>query len=324
MAHESNPEERSAAGPESCRALLSAMENAIRMDNLSQMQFVLPKWRTNALATGYDASEIIGELKTLLFDAARWNRSEMVSYIICSSGVAVPLEGLFISIAVEKASFDTLEVFLEHGWSINLDDSFYPTPLITSIAKDNFTVIHWLLDHGADPNVPGLESDMNLCVKKSVIGRSISYWPLDVAARHCSSPEVFEMLLSRGAKLELCNPLHAVSANAEPEGDNKQLATIDFLLSKGLDINKIEFEDNEAFLEQYDGVSRTRGTPLHYAAWSGNVPVARHLIDKGAKRDALDSTGDRTPLQWAEWDAENTEYPVDETLRALLTGNSEG
>lgn len=320
MANDSKHESFHVAGPQSCRIMLSAMHNAVRTNDVSQMRSVLPQWRSNALAAGFEPSYIHDELQSLLFDAARWNRVKIVSYLICCSGGAASIKSHITNIAVEMASIETLEVFLDNGWSIDSDSRCDPTPLYSAIAKDNLSLVRWILDHGADPNIPSFKPYMHILISKSTIGRSISMWPLDVAARCCSSSEFFDLLLSCGANFNICNALHAVSAKVQRDNHNKQLATIDFLLSKGLDVNKIEFEGNEAFLEQYDGVSMRRGTPLHYAAWVGNVPVARHLIRNGAKRDATDSKGDGTPLRWAKSCAQDTEYPIDEELRALLTG----
>jgi ankyrin repeat protein len=41
------------------------------------------------------------------------------------------------------------------------------------------------------------------------------------------------------------------------------------------------------------------GTPLHHAAWRGNVELARELVRIGAPRDVRDKTYGSSPLAWA-------------------------
>ena len=50
-----------------------------------------------------------------------------------------------------------------------------------------------------------------------------------------------------------------------------------------MDINKLEFADEEDFANQY--WSRPYGTPLHYAASWGRPKVVKCLLDNRADRD---------------------------------------
>jgi hypothetical protein len=58
---------------------------------------------------------------------------------------------------------------------------------------------------------------------------------------------------------------------------------IEFLLDKGADIN---------------GTNDSGSTPLHTAAWQGNVAIAELLIAGGAKVNAKNDM-DKTSLDWA-------------------------
>ena len=56
-----------------------------------------------------------------------------------------------------------------------------------------------------------------------------------------------------------------------------------FLLDKGADIN---------------GATDSKSTPLHAAAWKGNLAIAKLLIARGANLNAKNQL-DKTPLDWA-------------------------
>lgn len=59
----------------------------------------------------------------------------------------------------------------------------------------------------------------------------------------------------------------------------------------------------------------TKGyTPLHEAAWGGNVDAIEALVRHGAALDATDGTYGSTPLGWAEY---NRKPAAAERLRAL-------
>jgi len=69
--------------------------------------------------------------------------------------------------------------------------------------------------------------------------------PLGYAAA-CSTPDIFQLLLDRGAKLEQSNPLHAAAGTVTHGSGEKQIEMVGFLLDKGMDINSIEFANDKS------------------------------------------------------------------------------
>lgn len=313
MTSSSDREESPVPESESCKIKLGRMKKAVRNGDLSSVQTDMPGWRADALAAGCEATYITDNLRTLLYNAALLNRSQIASYLITED---TEMQGYITNAAVRTAAIETLQTFLEHGWGVNADDPVHGTALISAINQRNKVLVLWLLDHGADPNLRCFKERMDVMTTKSIIGTPVSSRPLDFAAGS-GQPDMFDLLIDRGAELDACNALHYAAADISREGE-RRLSTIDFLLEKGMDINKIELESDDQWLKQY---RRRRGTPLHYAAKWGSMPVAVHLISKGARRDARDSGQDGTPLDWAEWYARDTEIPVEEDLRTLLVGN---
>lgn len=158
-------------------------------------------------------------------------------------------------------------------------------------------LVVWLLDHGANPNARGGKKRENLRVRKSVFGTPIKRVPLDFAAAFCP-PDQVQLLLDRGAKLEKSNALHAAAAASGP-GEDGQPPMIEFLLDLGMDINAIEFQNDEALYQRYSKL-RWLGTPLHYAARWGRVDSIKCLLERGADRGAKGSSKSGTPLDWAK------------------------
>lgn len=83
----------------------------------------------------------------------------------------------------------------------------------------------------------------------------------------------------------------------------------------------------EALLAKGAAVNRPGWTPLHYAAASGNDPIARLLLEHGAKVDALSppASGAYTPLMMAarEGHQSSAQFLLDQGANPLLK-NSEG
>ena len=98
-------------------------------------------------------------------------------------------------------------------------------------------------------------------------------YPIDFAAG-ASSLDLVRLMVDRGAPVDVSNALHAAAGavDCRDEDQGERVKVIEYLLAQGMDINKIEFADEEDFANQY--WDRAYGTPLHYvAAWGWPVIV---------------------------------------------------
>ena len=59
-------------------------------------------------------------------------------------------------------------------------------------------------------------------------------------------------------------------------------------------------------------------TPLHSAAWNGDLAMVRLLVEAGADRNARDRQYDATPLGWAETALEITNNPACGAVASFL------
>ncbi|KAL9617622.1 MAG: hypothetical protein Q9160_007588 [Pyrenula sp. 1 TL-2023] len=307
--------------PETCKALCQAIDHDIRGGQLSQAHDQLSDWYSAAISAGCERYYIQETLKSFLYDAARFDRSSLIAHLL-SRGAE--FDGYTSNIAIKSGSTQSLQIFLEQQvWSPNFSSPAHATPITGAIRARNASLVYWLLDRGADPNLRSHDgSKMDILAKKTVIGTPLSLRPLDIAAAS-HQVEMFDLLLSRGARIEECNALHSVCGDPRVRDaearEISQSATriIDFLLAKGMAIHVIELENDDEFLSKYG--ERCRGTPLHYAAKWGNTTIASHLIDRGARRDAKDSEGSSTPLDWATQYSKETGWPVEVDLVNLLS-----
>jgi ankyrin repeat protein len=90
--------------------------------------------------------------------------------------------------------------------------------------------------------------------------------------------------------------------------DFRHYALVEWLLAHGSDVNART-------------AAQSHHTPLHSAAWNGDLRMAQLLIAKGANPSLLDEEHQGTPLQWAEVSAGVTNNPrcgeVAEYLRTV-------
>ncbi|KIW81224.1 hypothetical protein Z517_04249 [Fonsecaea pedrosoi CBS 271.37] len=167
--------------------------------------------------------------------------------------------------AVKQCSYPILELLLSSGFNINepiREDS--PPPLASALF--NSSLVHWLIEHGANPNAQ--------C--------RFDITPLSIAAQSASK-EVIEQLFELGASVKYGQPLHfAVYANRPDE-------IITLLLEKGAPINGIMFEDHQ--LSYYHWKEFGLGTPLHIAAEAGNARLVKLLQERGANLNIRDTLG---------------------------------
>jgi ankyrin repeat protein len=168
-----------------------------------------------------------------------------------------------------------------------------------------------LLEHGADPNAPGLRD-----------GRT----PWESAALS-GNVEIAEMLLAHGARASELNPIDALSAACVAgRGDDARSALANDpgllerlgrdgrirLMHRAVEAGRLEgvrlmaelgFELDQWIRHDGAGINLF-ATPLHNAAWMGNLEMVKLLVDLGADPGARDPRFDSTPLGWAEYNGQ--------------------
>jgi hypothetical protein len=110
-------------------------------------------------------------------------------------------------------------------------------------------------------------------------GTPICRYLIEMAAIS-SDLAMVKLLISRGARLDISNALHAAAAGSTAEEEDERVKIIELLLEKGMDINRLEFAGEEEFPKQYR--NRAYGTPLHYAAAWGWAGIVECLLKHGA------------------------------------------
>ncbi|MFI5007737.1 MAG: TIGR02206 family membrane protein [Solirubrobacterales bacterium] len=193
-----------------------------------------------------------------------------------------------------------------------------------SAARKNFPErVELLVDRGADVNTPGLRD-----------GRT----PYEAAVR-AGNHEIAEYLLQHGARKVELDPAEAFAAaciagrRAEAaallEADPKLVETLGHhgrveLLHRAVEGNRPEgirlmaglgFELHDT--TRHDGVGMNlAATPMHNAAWAGNLEMVKLLVALGADPTVREPSYDATPLGWA---AHNQQRHVVEYLAAFAT-----
>jgi hypothetical protein len=129
-----------------------------------------------------------------------------------------------------------------------------------------------------------------------------------------AGPQVYARLNDRRtlAKLIKADPsLARMPAVLHGAVDLRHHALVLWLLGQGADPNaRIGGEADQ--------------TPLHSAAWNGDLRMTRLLLDHGADPQARDRQYDSTPAGWAETSIEVTNNPRCREVVELLTGGQAG
>ena len=167
-------------------------------------------------------------------------------------------------------------------------------------AGDRCAVVRFLLDHGADPHLPGYD-------KMSA---------LDAWSYECD-PSVVQILLDHGAEPNSGTapsgetPLHYATSRGQKPGSTE---CVKLLLAAGANPNQ---KANVGIpTTAYMRDIRVRGeTPLHRAAIHGDEEMIQALLDHGGDPSIKDAHGE-SPLCWGSW-ARRPSKPI---LKLLLYG----
>jgi hypothetical protein len=201
-------------------------------------------------------------IQDLLTTAVKGCQLEVVNLLL-SQYPSVSLNEQIVRGAVNTGSIPTMEALIARDPSvITMPFDHYGSPLIVAcMGRQKYEYLKYLLEAGADPNqYPDAAT-----------------FPLTIVAALYKDPEVIDLLLSRGARLESSGALGAAARLGNE-------VMIRHLLDRGA----------RSDTDGTDG-----GSPLHTAVRAGHVGVARSLLQYGADLKVVDNSGN-TPFDVAE------------------------
>lgn len=127
-----------------------------------------------------------------------------------------------------------------------------------AVFANDRTMIDFLRASGEDINAQWKSPCVAIRLRHSCEGTAILRYPIEFSAQ-TEGVSMVKFLLSRGARLENTNALHAAASDFSRCFISTRLEVIAFLLKQGMDINKLEFAGEEEIPAAYD---RCYGTPL--------------------------------------------------------------
>jgi hypothetical protein len=210
--------------------------------------------------------------------------------------------------------------------------------------------MEWLLEHGADPNVPSTDQRETPLHRIADLGRGEAVAELLLAhgadprqpradgrlpyelAMRVGNVSVAEFLRARDADVETLRPvdafLHACAtgdldsarrlADANPGVRDELLGNEHAAILRAM----------EAGHAGVVGILRTLGfdlsvegpwggTPLHWASWHGRVELARALLAEGAPVNVRDRTYGSSPIAWAAHGSTNARSADDDYIAII-------
>ncbi|KAK1083117.1 hypothetical protein LTR48_006518 [Friedmanniomyces endolithicus] len=200
----------------------------------------------------------VSKFSRLLADAIQHRHLSILEFLLLER---IPMTSDAVKAAAETRCFEALSMLFNHGWDINQPLSGDEPP-VSSNVLDDFELVAWLLERGADPNA----------------GCDVDETPLSHAVAAAPRPTV-QVLLKKAATLEKGQLIYCAVDREIPDPE-----LIEILAENGAPYEDILWQDAKSF--RYRG-HFTRGTPLHRACKSDNVAVARVLLKIGADPDKL-------------------------------------
>ncbi|KAL8965203.1 MAG: hypothetical protein Q9197_006625 [Variospora fuerteventurae] len=228
------------------------------------------------------------KLQTALHAAIEKNQSSVVS-LLMSRGIW--FDWISFRMALRNENIAILQAFFDHWGGLNRQVLHTMRPPLAH-AVGNHYLVHWFLDHGADPNA----------------SRKGEPSPMHVAAMSVSLPTI-RLLRRHGGRV-----IHGVLQSAATTSDPGRVEILEYLLEEGALIDEVEYEWDPLTFKKLR--FKAFGTALHHAAKKGNLEMVLFLLAKGARQDIEDSLG-RKPIQYAQ---QFKHDKITVTLRQYQTG----
>lgn len=203
--------------------------------------------------------------------------------------------------ATSKGDIDSVKALVEEGADVNqlVDNCFLP---ISHVGEGNRTaIVSYLLEHGADPHLPGYDQ-----------ASALDLWSYEGDA------SIVQLLLECKADPNLgCapsgeTPLHYATSMGHKPGRTE---CVKLLLAGGADPNRAANTGVPTLAYMRDICVRGE-TPLHRAAIHGDEHMIQALLDHGADPSIKDAHGE-SPLCWAS----RARRPSKPILKLLLYGD---
>jgi ankyrin repeat protein len=156
----------------------------------------------------------------------------------------------------DKGDVQSLQKSLNSGLDINFKDKGGKTLLASACKENQTTVVKFLLEHNADPNIPWLSGE----------------YPIHIAIENSNSV-ILDLLLKAKADHTKLNyygkaPLHIAAVKSV------QICTL--LIKNGADVNIL---------------TSTGETPLHLSAEHGTLDIVKYLLSAGADKTIQNDYG---------------------------------
>jgi len=271
---------------------------------------------------------------------------------------AEPNDGESMYHAAERDHREVMDLLLAHGAEISAVHAHWGNTVLYYLAghRDGQPMafsategMRWLLEHGADPNVPSGANQETPLHRMAAMGRASTgiqmllehgadakcaradgrtAYELALRAGHT---EIAELLRAHGAasELGLLDSFMAACAVGDETGARRLLVSdpglLDALLSAQPDIlahaaghGRLEAVQTLIALgldvarESSDG-----GTPLHWAAWNGRVATVRLLLEQSAPVNVRDNRYGSSPLAWAAHGSQNCRSADDDYIAVI-------
>ncbi|XP_044760466.1 serine/threonine-protein phosphatase 6 regulatory ankyrin repeat subunit A-like isoform X2 [Coccinella septempunctata] len=200
---------------------------------------------------------------------------EMLSFLLTLKNININAQNQLgltpLSVAIMSARDEAAEFLLDRGADPNIPDIKGRTPICFSVHLGNETITKMLIDHHADVNI------------EDAFGNT----PIQEALSGKPTITMVKVLLSSGANpLQKTNTLNPFLETVLDCTNYEKLELVKVLVESGVDVDILEPKSNR--------------NCLHLAGINGFLPLAEYLVKSGADLEQLDMSGrspDRVALE---------------------------